>query len=66
MYWQKRGSKYNAKSSTYNGHTYHSAKEAAYVAELDIRARIGELERWERQVPIELRVNDMKIWYVYD
>ena len=32
--------------------------EADYAAELDIRVKVGELERWERQVPIELRVND--------
>lgn len=61
VYFQKRQNKYGAKSATYNGHTYHSKKEAAYAAELDIRVRIGELKRWERQVPIELRVNDQKI-----
>jgi hypothetical protein len=32
-----------------------------YAAELDIRVKAGELERWERQVPIELRINDHKI-----
>lgn len=61
MYWQKRGKKYNNVSSTYNGHTYHSKKEAAYAEELDLRVMAKELSHWERQVPIELRVNDHKI-----
>lgn len=53
--------KFNAKSSTYNGHTYHSAREAQYAFELDIRVRAGELREWKRQVPIDLYVNGMKI-----
>ncbi len=61
MYWQKRGNKYGAKSATYNGHTYHSIREANYAAELDLRLRAGELKEWRRQVPIELRVNGVKI-----
>jgi hypothetical protein len=61
VYWQKRQNKYGNISSSHNGHTYHSKKEAAYAQELDIRVKIGELEHWERQVPIELRVNDQKI-----
>jgi hypothetical protein len=61
VYWQKRQGKYNARSATYNGHTYHSEKEAAYAAELDLRVRAGELREWHRQVPIELAVNGHKI-----
>lgn len=63
MYLQSYGArkKYGNVSSTYNGHTYHSMKEANYAAELDIRVKVGELDHWERQVPIELRVNDQKI-----
>jgi hypothetical protein len=63
-YWQKRGNKYNAKTSFYNGVWYQSAKEASYARELDLRLHaIGNerLERWERQVPIELRINGEKI-----
>jgi hypothetical protein len=61
VYWQKRGNKYGAKTSTYNGHTYHSILEANYAAELDIRVKAGELERWERQVRIPLIVNGQKV-----
>lgn len=45
----------------YNGILYHSALEAHYAAELDLRVRAGELRSWERQVPIELRVNGFLI-----
>ena len=61
MHWQKRGSKYNGERVTYNGHTYQSAKEAAYAEELDCRVKAGEIRRWERQVAIDLYVNGDKI-----
>jgi len=61
MYWQKRQNKYSNKSTEYKGERYHSIKEASYAQELDLRVRAGELKEWRRQVPIELRVNDMKI-----
>lgn len=61
MYFQKRGNKFGAKRTTYNGHLYHSIKEANYAAELDLRVKAGELKSWRRQVPIELRVNDQKV-----
>jgi hypothetical protein len=61
MYWQKRTSKYGAKSATYNGHTYHSMREANYAADLDLRVRAGELKEWRRQVPIDLIVNGVKV-----
>jgi hypothetical protein len=61
MYWEKKQNKYGNKSAEYNGHVYHSIKEANYAAELDLRVRAGELREWQRQIPIELRVNDQKI-----
>jgi hypothetical protein len=67
VYFQRRGNKYNTKKTTYNGHTYHSAKEADYAEQLDWRLKAGDLKHWERQVPIELRVNGQKICtYVID
>lgn len=60
-YFQRRGSKYGAKRQDYNGHSYHSKKEAAYAQELDLRVKAGELKEWHRQIPIELRVNGTKI-----
>ena len=61
MYFQKKGNKYNARTSFYNGVWYPSAKEAAYAAELDMRVRAGELREWKRQIPIDLIVNGYKI-----
>ena len=57
IYFQKRGNKYGAKSSIYNGIAYHSKKEAGYAQELDLRIKAKDIKKWERQVPIELRVN---------
>lgn len=57
MTWPQRSGKFNAHKTTYNGHTYHSAREAEYAEELDWRIKAGELREWRRQVPIELRVN---------
>ena len=42
MYFERRGGKYNAKRTTYQGHTYHSAKEADYAAQLDLRIRAAD------------------------
>ncbi len=61
MEFQKQGNKYSAKTTTYNGHTYHSMREANYAAELDLRVRAGELKECRPQVSIELRVNGVKI-----
>jgi len=61
MYVQRRGSKFKNQTTLYNGHSYHSIKEANYARELDLRIRAGELKSWRRQVPIELRVNGQKI-----
>jgi hypothetical protein len=36
-------------------------KEADYAQELDLLVKVGEIKSWERQVPIELRVNGKKI-----
>lgn len=61
MYFQRRQSKYGNKSQEYDGHVYHSIKEANYARELDLRIKAGELKSWERQIPVELVVNDFKI-----
>jgi hypothetical protein len=67
VYLQRRGNKYNAKKTTYNGHVYHSAKEADYAEQLDWRLKAGELKEWQRQVPIDLSVNGQRICtYVID
>jgi hypothetical protein len=61
MTWPVCGNKFGAKTAIYNGHTYHSMREANYTAELDLRVRAGDLKEWKRQVPIELRINGVKI-----
>jgi hypothetical protein len=55
--YQQRQGKYNSRTTLYDEHVYHSAREAAYAEELDWRIKAGELRSWKRQVPIELRVN---------
>lgn len=57
----KKKSKYGNKKTVYNGFTYDSKKEAAYAQELDLRVRAGDIHSWERQVPLEIKVNDRKI-----
>jgi hypothetical protein len=55
------GNKYRAKSSIYNGVTYHSKLEAAYAKELDLRLKAKDIKGWERQVKLDLRVNGQHI-----
>jgi len=52
--------KYKAKSSVYNGISYHSKLEANYAAELDLRVRAKDIKRWERQVKIEINFKYIK------
>lgn len=61
MFRVRRGNKFGAKRQLYEGHTYHSKKEAGYAAELDLRQRAGDIKGWERQVKIDLRVNGYHI-----
>lgn len=53
--------KFNAKQTEYGGVVYHSQKEADYAAELDLRQRAGQVEKWKRQVKISLDVNGFHI-----
>lgn len=68
MVWHQRwGNKYGAKSIMYQGIQYHSKKEAAFAAELDLRKRAGEILGWQRQIRIPLDVNGRHIAdYVVD
>lgn len=51
-----KANKFNAVRQTYNGHSYHSKKEAEYAAELDLRKKAKDIKNWRRQQKIELRV----------
>jgi len=66
MIWiQKRGNKYHAVSSIYNGSVYQSKKEAAYAQELDLRLRAKDIKKWERQVKISIDINGFHICNYY-
>ena len=65
MYLQKSGNKYHAKSTIYDGVSYHSKFEAAYAESLDLALKAGDIKSWERQVKLELKVNDMLIANYY-
>ena len=65
VYYQKRQNKYNAKSTIYNGISYHSIKEAAYAQELDLRVKAKDIKSWDRQIKISLDVNGYHICNYY-
>lgn len=65
MWRQRRGNKYHAVSVMYNGRQYHSKKEAAYAAELDLRLKAGDINAWFPQYKVELIVNKYHICDYY-
>lgn len=66
-YIQRSGNKYRAKTNEYNGHVYHSKLESAYAMELDLRVRAKDIKSWDRQIRLDLRVNDQHIChYIID
>ncbi|HEY6436557.1 MAG TPA: DUF1064 domain-containing protein [Ignavibacteriaceae bacterium] len=58
-------SKYRAKSIVYNGIQYHSKREAAYAAELELRVKGKDIRAWDRQVKIDLSFNGKHIANYY-
>lgn len=68
MYRQiKSKNKYNAKSTNYNGMKFDSKGEAGYCEQLDWRIKAGEIQGYERQVKIPLKVNGVLIFnYIAD
>lgn len=65
IYVQKSASKYHAKSTQYEGITYHSNLEAGYAEELTIRERAKDIRGWDRQVKLDLRINGQHITNYY-
>jgi hypothetical protein len=47
--------KYKAIRCSYNGYIYDSKFEAQTAMELDWRLKAGEITKWEKQFPIEIR-----------
>lgn len=56
MWYQRKGSKYGAKSTEYNGEVYHSKKEAGFAQELDIRVKAKDIKGYRRQVRISFDI----------
>ncbi len=48
--------KYRNEKTELNGVVYDSKKEARYAQELYLRVRAGDIDSWERQIPISLNV----------
>lgn len=65
MWYQRSGSKYKSKSIIQNGIQYHSKKEAAFAAELELRQKAKDIKSWERQVKIDLTVEGKHICNYY-
>jgi len=57
----KKGNKYNAKRSQYNGVWFDSIKEANYAELLDWRVKSKDIKGWDRQITFDLMVNAKKI-----
>ncbi len=61
MYYQKSWNKFGNKKTDFNGVIYASKFEAAYAAELDLRKYAKEITGWEKQIPLDLKVNGQHI-----
>jgi hypothetical protein len=60
-YVKKSGNKYHAKTSMYNGMKFDSIGERNYCEQLDWRIKAGDIQGYERQVKIPLKVNGVLI-----
>lgn len=61
MYFQKNFNKYGAVRTAYRGGSYASKLEAHYAMMLDDKKKEGEIDSWEKQVTLDLRVNEQHI-----
>lgn len=59
--FKRQGNKFNAKSATYNGRTYHSKKEADYAMELDWLKKAGQIKDIDPQFKISLDIGETHI-----
>lgn len=46
--------KYHAEKKKLDGYTYDSGFEGDYAAQLTVRTKAGDIERWERQFPVRI------------
>jgi|TARA_R100001163_G_C5053996_1_gene190550 hypothetical protein len=63
--YQNRGNKYKAIKQKFNGRTYHSKKEAAYAAQLELRKLAGEIKHIKPQHRLQLYVEGKLICNYY-
>lgn len=56
-----RRSKFGNVKSEYKGILYHSKAEVNYARGLDLRIFAKDIKGWQRQIPIKLVVNGIKI-----
>lgn len=59
--FKRQGNKFNAKTATYGGRTYHSKKEADYAMELDWLLKAGQITKIEPQHKISLDIEGIHI-----
>lgn len=57
----KKKSREGNRLTEYNGNTYHSAKEARCAKYFDLMVQVGELTRWERQVPFKCEIQGIHL-----
>jgi hypothetical protein len=63
--YRKVRTKYGNQSSAYNNKIYHSKKEAKFAQDLDLLVAGKQVDKWERQVKIDLRVYDQHVTNYY-
>lgn len=61
IYFSRRGNKYNARKTKYNGRYYHSGLEAKYAENLDWRKKAGEIKEITPQYKISIDINGVHI-----
>jgi len=62
MYYQIRN-KYNAQRTDYNGRSFRSKLEAGHAQYLDLLIKAGEVDHWDYEDKLDLRVYDKHICY---
>jgi len=65
MWYQKKGNKYGAKKSEFQGRSYMSKKEAQYAQELEFRKLAKEIKKITPQHRLSLDVNGYHIANYY-
>jgi len=58
---EKKELKYHNKTQKHNGHHYDSMFEAEYAQALDYSLKNKTIEKWDRQVKLDLKINGIHI-----